>query len=208
MSLDGGHGGINFINDAGSADSQINAWFGRTAVQGGSGNNSIVGRKGSLVHVVKSPGVDTIFLSGIDPYRRVPHFKVAGFHLKKQDLGAFFKFVGNKPVKTGQPIDTLLKQNWKSPPARRVPRIEEALPDPSPGASSWERRRPDSNRRRRLRGLHREARYRVAWRCRRGRNGLAMPARPSPARLRAEDVTMPTALANPSVASTGEIAGN
>ncbi len=111
VSLDGGHGGINFINDAGSADSQIRAWFGHTAVQGGSGNNTIVGRQGRLARVVKSPGTDSVFLSGIDPYRRVPHFKVAGFHLKPQNLGAFYKFVGKKLVKTDQPIDTLLKQN-------------------------------------------------------------------------------------------------
>ena len=30
---------------------------------------------------------------------------MAGFHLKKQSLGAFYKFVGNALVKTGQPVE-------------------------------------------------------------------------------------------------------
>ena len=52
-----------------------------------------------------------VFLSGIDPYHRVPHWKVAGFHLKSQNLGAFYAFVGKHLVKTGQPVSTLLRQN-------------------------------------------------------------------------------------------------
>ena len=110
-SLDGGHGGTNFINYAGSGDTTIRGWFGHNAVQGGSGNNYIVGRKGRLARVVKSPGTDTVFLSGVDPYNRVPHFRVASFHGKKQDLGAFYKFVGNKLVKTNQPASTPFRQN-------------------------------------------------------------------------------------------------
>ena len=111
VSLDAGHGGTNFINAAASADTEIRAWFGHSAVQGGSGNNAIVGRKGALTKVVKSPCTDSVFLSGINPYKRVPHWKVAGFHLKPQDKGAFYRFVGNKLVKTDQPISTPLRQN-------------------------------------------------------------------------------------------------
>ncbi len=111
VSLDGGHGGTNFLNDAGSGDASINAWFGHNAVQGGSGNNLIVGQKGRLARVVKSPGTDTVFLSGINPYARVPHFKVASFHGKKQDLGAFYQFVGNRLVKTDQPVSAPFRQN-------------------------------------------------------------------------------------------------
>lgn len=111
VSLDTGHGGTNFINAAASADTEIRAWFGHGAVQGGSGTNAIVGRIGHLNKVVKSPGTDSVFLSGIAPYHRVPHFKVAGAHLKAQNLGAFYKFVGKRLVKTNQPVSTLLKQN-------------------------------------------------------------------------------------------------
>ena len=49
--------------------------------------------------------------SGVDPYNRVPHWKVSGFHLKKQNLGAFYKFVGNALVKTGQPVSAPFRQN-------------------------------------------------------------------------------------------------
>lgn len=111
VSADGGHGGTNFLNLAGSADTTIRAWFGHNAVQGGSANNLIVGRKGRLARVVKSPGTDTVFLSGIDPYNRVPHFKVASFHGKTQDIGAFYKFVGNRLVKTNQPASVPFRQN-------------------------------------------------------------------------------------------------
>ncbi len=111
VSLDTGHGGTNFINNAGSANSTINSWFGHSAVQGGSASNAIVGRKNHLLKVVKSPGTDSVFLSHIDPYNRVPHWKVAGFHGKKVNVGAFYKFVGKKLVKTAQPASAPLKPN-------------------------------------------------------------------------------------------------
>lgn len=114
VALDTGHGGVNFVNDAGSADASINSWFGHSAVQGGSATNAIVGRKNHLLRVVKSPGTDSVFLSGIDPYNRVPHWKVSGFHLKKQDLGAFYRFVGNALVKTGQPVSAPFRQNQQT----------------------------------------------------------------------------------------------
>jgi cyclophilin family peptidyl-prolyl cis-trans isomerase len=111
VSLDTGHGGTNFINYAGPADSQIRAWFGHSAVQGGSGTNTIVGRQNHLLKVVKSPGTDSVFLSGIDPYHRVPHWKASGYHHRPQNLGAFYKFVGNRLVKTNQPASVPFRQN-------------------------------------------------------------------------------------------------
>jgi hypothetical protein len=110
VSGDTGHGGRNFYNDAGSADAEIRAWFGHSAVQGGSGTNAIVGQKGHF-KVVKSPGTDSVFVSNINPYRRAPHYKVAGFHLEKQPLGAFYKFAGKTLVKTNQPVNATLFQN-------------------------------------------------------------------------------------------------
>jgi cyclophilin family peptidyl-prolyl cis-trans isomerase len=109
--LDTGHGGTNFLNYAGSGNTSINSWFGHSAVQGGSATNAIVGRKNHLLKVVKSPGTDSVFLSEVDPYHRVPHWKASSFHGKKANLGAFYKFVGNRLVKTNQPVSAPLKPN-------------------------------------------------------------------------------------------------
>lgn len=109
--LDTGHGGTNFLNFAGSANTSINSWFGHSAVQGGSGTNAIVGRKGHLARVVKSPGTDSVFLSGLDPYNRVPHWKAASHHGKTPNVGHFYKFAGNRLVKTNQPASVRLTPN-------------------------------------------------------------------------------------------------
>jgi cyclophilin family peptidyl-prolyl cis-trans isomerase len=108
--LDGGHGGLNFIK-AGGADSRIHGWFGRNTVQGGSGTNNIVGRLGHL-RVIKSSGTDSVFLSGIDPANRYPQLHNAHFFKphKKPSLGNFYKFVGNKLVKTKQPASVKFTQ--------------------------------------------------------------------------------------------------
>jgi hypothetical protein len=63
--------------------------------------------------VIKSNGTDSVFLSGIDPAKRYPQLHNA--HLfkprQKPPIGNFYKFVGNKLVKTKQPASVRFKQN-------------------------------------------------------------------------------------------------
>jgi cyclophilin family peptidyl-prolyl cis-trans isomerase len=108
VSLNGGHGGMNFVKGDGPA-ATISGWFGKNVVQGGSGINAIVGQKGHL-RVIKSSGTDSVFVSPISPYSRVPHFKAAAFE-KKLPVGNFYKFVGNKLVKTKFPATIKLRQH-------------------------------------------------------------------------------------------------
>lgn len=106
--LDAGHGGENFVQGGGT-DSRIHAWFGRDVVQGGTGANAIIGRLKD-VRVVKSPGTDSVFLSGLQPYHRLRHYRAASFHGTVPSVGHYYKFVGTKLVKTSQPATTRLDQ--------------------------------------------------------------------------------------------------
>jgi cyclophilin family peptidyl-prolyl cis-trans isomerase len=107
-SLDGGHGGRNFVKGDGPF-STINAWFGKNVVQGGTGVNAIVGQKGRI-KILKSDGTDSIFISPISPSNRVPHFKAAS-KKENQPVGHFFKFAGKKLVQTKFPATIKLKQH-------------------------------------------------------------------------------------------------
>ncbi len=105
--LDGGHGGHNFLT-AGAGSSRIHAWFGKNLVQGGTGINSIVGRVGH-VKVLKSSGTDSVFLSPISPAHH-PHYGKPRHGGKVVPAGSFYKFAGDKLVKTKQPVTVKISQ--------------------------------------------------------------------------------------------------
>jgi cyclophilin family peptidyl-prolyl cis-trans isomerase len=107
-SLDGGHGGRNFIKGDGPF-STINAWFGKNVVQGGSGANAIVGQKGKI-KILKSDGTDSIFVSPINPSKRLPHYKPASRKVN-EPIGSFYKFAGKKLVATKFPASIKIKQH-------------------------------------------------------------------------------------------------
>jgi cyclophilin family peptidyl-prolyl cis-trans isomerase len=62
VTLDGGHGGKNFLQ-AGAGPTRLHGWFGKTTLTGGTGANQLVGRKG---HVFFRPtsATNQIFASG------------------------------------------------------------------------------------------------------------------------------------------------
>ena len=92
--LDGGHGGANSLN-AGGGDSREHGWFGYNVMTGGTGNDTLIGRKGQ-VKFKASPGYDTAFAG-------VPRRPQTQHRAGKPMLGQYYRFVGKRLQPIPQP---------------------------------------------------------------------------------------------------------
>jgi cyclophilin family peptidyl-prolyl cis-trans isomerase len=92
VTLDGGHGGTNFLK-AGLSDTREHGWFGKNTLIGGPGNDALIGRRGH-VRFVDSDGSDQLF-AGVIPVlqHRSTHHVKARVHKITHPSGTFYKFV-------------------------------------------------------------------------------------------------------------------
>jgi cyclophilin family peptidyl-prolyl cis-trans isomerase len=87
--LDGGHGGTNFVQ-AGSGESVLHGWFGQNTLSGGVANDTLIGRTGH-VRFVRSGGVDVLFAGN-------PHARATLRKTGTRPSGTFYQFIGNRLV--------------------------------------------------------------------------------------------------------------
>jgi hypothetical protein len=90
--IDGGHGGVNFLQ-AGDAPSVLHGWFGLNTMTGGAQTDNLIGRAGH-VRFVKSGGNDLMFAGTTS--------RLATLHREGlPPRGTFYRFIGNRlvPVK-------------------------------------------------------------------------------------------------------------
>lgn len=98
VTLDGGHGGTNFLQ-AGSGSTREHGWFGHNVLIGGPADDALIGASGH-VKFIKSGGNDLLFAGNLPRHRhqRRSHFPPPS--------GTFFKFVGNRVVPIPTPGST------------------------------------------------------------------------------------------------------
>jgi cyclophilin family peptidyl-prolyl cis-trans isomerase len=110
VTLDGGHGGRNFLQ-GGAGVTTEHGWFGRTTMQGGSGTNSLYGLAGH-VRFIKSAGNDVVIFAGAPGHvhhrgRRRLHGPMEGMKqtVVSPPTGTFYRFVGDRlvPLPTPKP---------------------------------------------------------------------------------------------------------
>lgn len=100
--LDGGHGGVNFLT-AGAGPATEFGWFPKyNVLKGGPSNDTLTGRKG-LVKFVKSGGNDTLFAGFPRTPRQTQRPNLPGKTINtrlRTPGGTFYKFIGNTLVAT------------------------------------------------------------------------------------------------------------
>ena len=98
VTLDGGHGGKNFLQ-AGAGPTRLHGWFGKTTMIGGTGANQLVGRKGQ---------------ARFRPTSATNQIYAANAETKKADKsgGTFYHFVNGRIVAgPGQAVTTAPRVN-------------------------------------------------------------------------------------------------
>ncbi len=99
--LDGGHGGVNFLS-AGGGPSTLFGWFPRLNVlKGGTANDLLVGRAG-VVRFKKSGGNDILYVGSVTPRRHYNRKVTFGSSLfgntPGYPHGTYYRFIGKKLI--------------------------------------------------------------------------------------------------------------
>jgi len=87
ITLDGGHGGHNVIQ-AGAGPTREHAWFGHTLLIGGTGSDSMVGRKG-FVRFKPTASTKVIYAGDINPRWK---------HRTVEPTGTYYRYVDGRVV--------------------------------------------------------------------------------------------------------------
>jgi cyclophilin family peptidyl-prolyl cis-trans isomerase len=114
--LDGGHGGTNFVQ-AGGGQTREHGWFGLTTLIGGPQNDELIGRAGR-VHFKPSGGNDVLYAGVVEKRTGLHGVHFPGIPPKKSTRrreglppkGTFFKFVNNHLVAVPSPKPKLISQ--------------------------------------------------------------------------------------------------